>query len=608
MYIDHSVLSDVNREKENIIHIYRKSDGKFMETVTVYGYVFPVTHLTYTNPKCAEKFDIHTFTQHYEREVKLNLDNYADPGGYIAVFDRCCRGDVVMSLTKSGDEAISVSMEFPSLKKYPNYTSPEFTIPNGEYACINEPFQISFDVDRKSNQNTLKYKLVDAIGGYSKNGAIVVANPPAIMKVQPALDWASGYSAANPIPNSKPLNIDQKTGLVTITPTKKGVYIFAVMVEEFEGSTKIGHIVRDYSLVVIDCPINKPPKPIINYQGSVTTEITLCPGTNAILETQDDPSWNFRWQNNTDNVPNEFTSKIAVKDTGTYKVIKTLKTDCSDESVSETVKVKLSAGATLIKIKSNQTKGCDGDKIKLELQDASQMADWYLGVTFIKKDKSIDADKSGDYIAKTANGSSTCSSSQDNILVKILPKPTVTTPSPPYEICTGDKIDLETQSASDYIYQWYKNNSVIVGATAPKFQASEIGNYTVKVGYGDILCESISSIFKVAYKTSCNTSNPTNPTNPTPNTDPSKLIIPNAFSPDNDGLNDFWTIKSLVNFEDCEVSVYNTWGELIYFSKGYESPWDGTYKGSKVPSGTYLYKIDTKKDTRIYSGYLTIIY
>lgn len=87
-----------------------------------------------------------------------------------------------------------------------------------------------------------------------------------------------------------------------------------------------------------------------------------------------------------------------------------------------------------------------------------------------------------------------------------------------------------------------------------------------------------------------------------------KFVISTVFSPNNDGINDFWKIKGIENFPECEVFIYNTWGELIFYSKGYTSDWDGKYKGKEVPAGMCLFKIDTKKDYKVVLGYITIIY
>lgn len=69
------------------------------------------------------------------------------------------------------------------------------------------------------------------------------------------------------------------------------------------------------------------------------------------------------------------------------------------------------------------------------------------------------------------------------------------------------------------------------------------------------------------------------------------IIFPNGFSPNGDGPNDTWILDFIEFFPDCEVSVFNRWGQPVFYSKGYDIPWDGTYDGKPVTVGTYYYVI-----------------
>ena len=89
--------------------------------------------------------------------------------------------------------------------------------------------------------------------------------------------------------------------------------------------------------------------------------------------------------------------------------------------------------------------------------------------------------------------------------------------------------------------------------------------------------------------------------NPIPNTG-SRILIPNAFSPNGDGTNDTWEIFSTAGVpvtgnSDVIVEIYNRWGELIFYSKGYPDPWNGTCKNSPVMEGTYAYVVRVDNDT-----------
>ena len=84
-------------------------------------------------------------------------------------------------------------------------------------------------------------------------------------------------------------------------------------------------------------------------------------------------------------------------------------------------------------------------------------------------------------------------------------------------------------------------------------------------------------------------------------------MIPSAFTPNGDGLNDYWGIKNLHYFTNCEVTIFDRYGQLIYFSKGYKNPWDGTKNGQPMTAGTYCYIIDTKKLKKIFKGFVVVI-
>lgn len=79
------------------------------------------------------------------------------------------------------------------------------------------------------------------------------------------------------------------------------------------------------------------------------------------------------------------------------------------------------------------------------------------------------------------------------------------------------------------------------------------------------------------------------------------LYIPNAFSPNNDGLNDEWKIENIGLYTDATVEVFNRWGNTIFFSEGYSEAWDA----NGFEATTYSYVIKTKFKT--YRGLLTVL-
>jgi gliding motility-associated-like protein len=83
--------------------------------------------------------------------------------------------------------------------------------------------------------------------------------------------------------------------------------------------------------------------------------------------------------------------------------------------------------------------------------------------------------------------------------------------------------------------------------------------------------------------------------------------VPNTFTPNGDGFNDFWEVKGLIAYESSTVDVFNRYGERLYHSIGYGVPWDGNFNGRQLPAGTYFYIIDLKAGKPPLSGSVTIL-
>ncbi|MGS2727163.1 DUF7507 domain-containing protein, partial [Psychroserpens sp. BH13MA-6] len=81
--------------------------------------------------------------------------------------------------------------------------------------------------------------------------------------------------------------------------------------------------------------------------------------------------------------------------------------------------------------------------------------------------------------------------------------------------------------------------------------------------------------------------------------DPICLTIYNEFSPNGDGINDFFNIDCIETFPNNKLEVYNRWGNIVFEARGYRNDWEGTSngravlsEGDQLPVGTYYYVID----------------
>lgn len=90
------------------------------------------------------------------------------------------------------------------------------------------------------------------------------------------------------------------------------------------------------------------------------------------------------------------------------------------------------------------------------------------------------------------------------------------------------------------------------------------------------------------------------------------IYIPNAFSPNGDGINDYFSAKGYGILE-FEMFIFNRWGDLIYTTKNMSAGWDGTVQdgsGAICQQDVYVYKIDIKTNTlmkKSYVGHVTLV-
>ena len=183
--------------------------------------------------------------------------------------------------------------------------------------------------------------------------------------------------------------------------------------------------------------------------------------------------------------------------------------------------------------------------------------------------------------------------------------PTITITTDKSAPCGGDKITFTANGATNTSkYQW-KVDGVNQGSNNKTFaynSPNKSADYQVKISLEvtdedpcfpqkPVLVDKIFAIKNCVIP-------PSNAGN--------KILIPTAFSPNGDGMNDVWEISTLAGNNEVIVEIYNRWGEIIFYSKGYSEPWNGTYKGSPVPEGTYAYIVRMDAD-KVYRGVVLVV-
>lgn len=140
---------------------------------------------------------------------------------------------------------------------------------------------------------------------------------------------------------------------------------------------------------------------------------------------------------------------------------------------------------------------------------------------------------------------------------------------PDFTIFEGESIEIFVSNPiTNAIYEWSNGDdglSIIVSPT-------ETTSYTVTVT-DENGCTATDVVTVTVRKAQC---------------DETDVYLPNAFSPNSDGVNDILYVRS--NFiDDMELIIYNRWGQEVFRSKDQTVGWDGTFNGEPLPPDAYAY-------------------
>jgi len=246
--------------------IFRKSDNLLMGYTTL-----PLVNnnlISYTNPACVQNNSVRTRLLQYSVFINLPPDNFSDTQGYYIAWERCCRNSTITNIQNPAGAGAVFYLEFPAQKQNGTTfsdSSPTLKTLTGDYICLNRPFTFEFGaID--ADGDSLVYSLVTPYNGFNNS-----TNPKPFLAQgssnYPLIQWGSGYDLKNIMAGPDPLRVNSKTGQLTMTVSKEGLYVFCVLTEEYRKGVKIGEVRRDYQLKAIDCPIHNAPKVFFREKG-----------------------------------------------------------------------------------------------------------------------------------------------------------------------------------------------------------------------------------------------------------------------------------------------------------------------------------------------------
>jgi gliding motility-associated-like protein len=340
---------------------------------------------------------------------------------------------------------------------------------------------------------------------------------------------------------------------------------------------------------------------------------------------------------------------ITVSTAGTYTVSVTDNNGCTSpvsDAVTVTVnpvpdKPAITAGGDL--------DFCEGGTVTLN-SSAGATYTWSNGATT----QAIDVHTAGSYTVQVTDANGCVSPASDPVTITVSPNPPqpVITAGGPLEFCAGNNVMLSTAPAAQY--HWSN------GSSSQSITVNQSGNYTVQIRDANGCISPASASVTVTvhplptgtistrgplvadntrymelqapqlpgatyrWNTGDSTANirvsqsgyyrvtVTNATGCAQSFDINvELIdltkIPNTFTPNRDGINDYWSVPNLHLFPQARVSIFNRNGNKVFEATGGNIRWDGTSNGKELPAGVYYYILDLRDGGQPVNGWINLM-
>lgn len=528
-------------------------------------------------------------TQHLEVAFyRDTLELASRYGGYYVAYQRCCRGEKLANIYSSEQEGSTYYTVIPGTESRPNNNSAYFNKDVAIVICADFAFRYDYAAYDPDN-DSLTYSLCSALtGGTARNETNATTPPP----YDDLVSYIPPYSGDNPMGGNPTIAIDAN-GLLTGTPNRPGKFVVSVCVNEFDRRTKqfIGSHHKDILLTVFTCKADvraNVPELLNNCSDTIDLRVPIPNYSNAGFTS----TYHWSFSDGTDTITRDKTVFFhQFPDTGQYtvKLVVNPGLPCVDSAYGTINNYPgLRAGFTVnglcrekpvvLRDTSSYTYGqITGRHWDLGLPNATASTDevvmhYPLGGTYTIT-LTVDTDKG-----------CTKEVTQNLRLYEVNPfagNDTI--------LARGQPLTLHARGGDFYEWQppaGLSNN----GVPDPSVNWNEDIQYVLRVTIreGCVAYDTINIKYYLG----------------------PDIYVPNAFSPNGDGMNDrFRFIPVGITFYEF-FRIFNRWGQEIYSSTDFRNGWDGTIKGRPAPVDTYTWILrgkDLGGQTILRKGTVTLV-
>jgi gliding motility-associated-like protein len=602
--------------------------------------------VSYSKETCAGSQELNTVYATFETDVLVHPEHYVDPKGYYLEWTDCCRAVNVVNLKNSESYTTTLRTQCPPIiQAYREFfnSTPTISDLNQFYICNSQPFihQLTAgDLDGDS----LNFSVVIPVGYHSGSKL--------------PLEFASGCGPLDVVPGRPSLHADPKTGLLTVFPETNGYFAFGVLLEEYRNGQRISATIREYALHVVDCSLEAADKNVYLNDAPVTST-TICQGNTVTFIAKINPDWRYQWMRNGKEISGATANALEVSQEGEYSFNVFRSGDCAQTVESQKVHV-TNANSSFKLEKHGTSTSCEqpGETVLVGPKDLHYSYNWYKnGSLLAEKSNLVIVIEPGNYWAIVE--SSLCNLFSDTLAIEQTSNSNMNVAIDPIlPLCGNDDKPIAlVGSPAGGVFQgagvvdgvFYPNQAGIgvheltytISSTAPC--PSSVARQTVEIHDSpkfDLLkeiCVTNGIGFKIGVEESPGLRyewlpkeglNEPSISMPIVTTDVdrlymltvsnsngcetskaiqvkicSKFSIPDAFTPNQDGINDTWELKGIDKYPNAEVTIYNRWGNVIFHSNGYTKPFDG----SSNQAGVYHYKVKLDDELPARTGPLMLI-
>ncbi len=265
----------------------------------------------------------------------------------------------------------------------------------------------------------------------------------------------------------------------------------------------------------------------------------------------------YIWQFNGATIPGQIQSTLNVTLEGTYSVVAVGSNGCTSSPFMTEINF---LDAPVVDITASEDTVCVGEAIVLQVPAIYESTLWSTGETL----NLIYVEESGEYFV-TVRDENNCETT-DSIEVVVSPLPFIDVPAVVQSDCVQGAV---VEAFSDGFIAWSLDNYIeVVSPNMAIANPARNATFTITAVLNDCI-----TIVPVRVNVECST-----------------IFIPNSFTPDNDGVNDFFSIiaNDILSYE---LIIFNRFGEVLFRSTNPDEGWDGGIDGYYVPDGVYNYSL-----------------